>query len=80
MKIEVRVKAGAKKTVGEKQADGAFIVKVKEPAKEGRANEAVIEALAEHFNVPKNSVVIVRGHSSRNKLIRVERLESETTG
>ena len=71
MKIELRVKPVAKKTVVEKQANGTFVVKVKEPAKEGRANQAVIEAMAEYFSVPKRSVAIVRGHTSRNKLIEI---------
>ena len=71
MKIEVRVKPGAKKQDIEKQADGTLVVKIKEPAREGRANEAVIQAVAGHFSVPKHSVTILRGHRSRTKLIEV---------
>ena len=72
VKIKVRVKPGAKKTAVEKQTDGTWVVKVKEPAKEGRANEAVIETLAEYLNIPKQSVQIVRGRTSRNKRIEIK--------
>jgi uncharacterized protein (TIGR00251 family) len=71
MKIEVRVRPGAKRAAVETQANGALLVRVKEPAIEGRANEAVIEAIAEHFAVPKSSVTILRGHSNRNKLVEI---------
>ena len=71
MKIEVRVKAGARETAVEKQTNGTLVVKVKEPAKEGRANQAVIEAIAEYFSVPRRSVAIVRGHASRSKLVEI---------
>lgn len=71
MKIEVRVKPGARQPEVEKQADGSFLVKVKERATEGRANEAVVEALAEYFDVPKSRVAILRGHKSRIKIIEL---------
>ena len=71
MRIEVWVKPRAKKTEVEKQADGKFVVKVKEPANEGKANQAVIEVLAKYFAIPKQAVTIVRGRTSRNKLIEV---------
>ncbi len=71
MKIEIKVKPRAKKTAVEKQLDGSFIVRVKEPATEGKANEAVIEAIAEYFSVPKSQIKIIRGNSNRKKLIEI---------
>jgi len=53
------------------QEGDSFIVKVKEPPKEGKANEAVIKLLAEHFGVPKSQVRILSGLRSRNKVIDV---------
>jgi len=72
LKIEVRVKAGARQTAVEKKADGIFAVKVKARAKEGEANQAVIEALADYFDIPKTAVQILRGHKSCNKLIEIQ--------
>jgi hypothetical protein len=41
------------------------------PPVEGRANEACIEFIAKFLNVPRSSVTIAAGESSRQKLIRV---------
>ena len=41
------------------------------PPVEGRANEACIEFVAKFLNVPRSSVTIAAGESSRQKLIRV---------
>lgn len=71
MKLAIKVKPHAKKTAVEQQPDGSFIVRVKEPATEGKANEAVIEAIAEFFKAPKRTVKIVRGHTSRNKIVEL---------
>lgn len=67
----MRVKPGAKQTSVEKQADGSFLIKVKERAVEGRANEAVLEAVADYFDIPKNRAMIIRGRQSRNKVIEL---------
>lgn len=71
MTIDVKIKPGAKQSFVKKLEDGSFLVSVKEPAREGRANEAVIHALSEYFNIPKNAVVICRGNASRHKRIHI---------
>ena len=70
MKLQVKVKPNSK-TQEVSQEGNSFAVKVKEPAREGRANLAVIELLAEHFDVPKSKVRILSGFRSRNKVIDV---------
>ena len=63
MKISVTVKAGSK--VEEVSAsEGEMKVKVKESAKEGKANKAVIRLLAAYYKVPKSTIKIVAGASS----------------
>ena len=52
-----------------KEGGERLLVKVKEPPREGRANEAVIKLVAEHFGVSSKSVRIVSGHRSRNKTL-----------
>jgi len=47
--------------------DGSWRVAVSAPAEDGKANAAVIEALAKQFDVPKGAVKIVRGFASRRK-------------
>ena len=55
----------------EQTADGTWRALVPEPPEDGRANAAVIELLAEHFDVPKRSLRIVRGHTGRQKTIEL---------
>ena len=70
MKIQVKVKPNSKTEELGREGD-SFILKVKEPAREGKANQAVIKLLAEHFSVPKSQVRILSGFKSRNKVIEV---------
>jgi uncharacterized protein (TIGR00251 family) len=70
VKIRARVIPNSKLEGVVKQNDG-FLVRVKEPAREGRANRAVIKLLAEHFGVSQRQIVISSGFGSRNKVIEV---------
>jgi len=47
------------------------------PPVDGKANQAVIEFLAELFRVPKSSITIVSGETGRNKLIAVHGVSGE---
>ncbi|MBI4226900.1 MAG: DUF167 domain-containing protein [Candidatus Omnitrophica bacterium] len=67
----MKVIPGAKKTGVERLANGGLKVRVTAPAEGGRANAAVVEALADHYGVPRRAVTIVRGQRSRTKLIEV---------
>ncbi len=72
MKIEVLVKTNARKTSVEPTGPSSFRVSVNAPPQEGRANEAVCEAIADYFNVAKSRVTILRGHTNKKKLVDVE--------
>ena len=71
MKYTIKVKTNAKKNAVEEGPGGELRVLVKAPPQEGRANEAVVETLAEHFRVPKSRVAIVGGFKSKNKIVRI---------
>lgn len=73
MIVSVRVIPRARRPRLEVRADGIVVVKVVEPAEGGRANAAVIEALAEHYGVPERAVTIVRGATSRKKVVDIAR-------
>ena len=70
MKIQVKVKPNSKTDEVSREGD-SFIVKVREPPKEGKANQAVIKLLAEHFGVSQSQVRILSGFRNRNKVIGV---------
>jgi uncharacterized protein (TIGR00251 family) len=47
-------------------------VKVNSPPVGGAANEELIAILSEKFCIRKSSIKIIRGHSSREKVIEIE--------
>ena len=70
MKIQVKVKPNSRTEDVSREGD-SFIVRVKEPPREGKANQAVIRLLAEHLGVPRSRVKILSGFRSKNKVIEV---------
>ena len=72
MRISVRVKPGSKKEEVKELAPDRLEVKVSAPPEKGSANERVIELLAEHYGVRRSAVKILRGHSSREKIIEID--------
>jgi uncharacterized protein len=69
----VTVKPGSKKgPLVEVGDDGELTVFVRERAVDGAANDGVVKVLAAHFGVPRSRVTIMRGHTSRKKLVDIE--------
>lgn len=52
----------------------ALKVKIHAPPLEGRANEALCEFLAEELELPRRAVTVLRGDTSRQKLVRINGL------
>lgn len=71
MKIFVKVKPSAKEEKIVKVDDTHYRVAVKEPPVNGRANVAVVNSLAAFFKVPKSSVRIVSGFTSKEKVVEI---------
>ena len=55
----------------------ALKIKLRAPAIEGKANEALIHFLARQLKIPLRSIALERGHKSRDKVIRLEGLTKE---
>lgn len=76
MRILLRVKPGASRTAVGGRYDGpsgpALVVSVAARAVEGQATKAVLEAVAAAFGVRRSAVTLVRGATSRDKLVAVE--------
>jgi len=71
MRIFIHAKPNANEERVEQVDETHFMIAVKEPPIEGRANAAIERALAGHFNVPVSSVRIVSGRTSREKVVEV---------
>ena len=71
MKIEVIAHPNSKRPRVQKDLLGALHVYVSQPPLDGRANQAIIEALAEHFGVKRSQVSLLSGQSGKYKLCEV---------
>ncbi len=75
VRFRVKVQARARRAELAGEHDGAVRVRVTAPPVEGRANEAVIELLAEHLRVPQSSIRIVAGERAPLKTVEVAGLD-----
>ncbi len=73
MKIfRVKVKPKAKQSLLRHEADGSLTVHLKAPPIDGKANAELIQLLASEFNVPKSSLRIKAGATSKFKLVEMD--------
>jgi uncharacterized protein YggU (UPF0235/DUF167 family) len=84
MRLTIRVRPGAGRTwVGGSAADQVagstdhptLVVRVTAPAVDGRATEAALRALADALGVRRREVALVRGATSRVKVVEVEAVD-----
>ncbi len=70
IKVKVTPNSREEKVIGEE--GGILKVKVRAPPEDGKANSALIEVLAKHYNVPKRCVIIQSGQTSRIKQVIID--------
>lgn len=68
--VKLIPRARANEIAGER--NGVLLVRVTAPPVDGRANEALCRLIAKRAGVGVRSVSVVRGMSSREKVVRVE--------
>ena len=71
MKITVIAHPNAKIERVEKDLLGILHAYVSKPPLEGKANAAIIEALSKYFKVKKNSVILISGEKSKQKVFEI---------
>ena len=74
--IEVKVAPRSSKKGIAGVMENTLKVKLTAPPVEGAANEQLIEILAEEFGVKKSNVVILKGESSRRKIVKIMGVQS----
>jgi uncharacterized protein (TIGR00251 family) len=75
--FSVKAHPRAKKNAITGELGDALKLALTAPPVEGRANEACIEFFANLLKVPRSSVTIASGETSRNKVIRVAGMTAE---
>jgi uncharacterized protein YggU (UPF0235/DUF167 family) len=72
VRVEVHTTPGASGTRVGGEHDGLLVVRVTQRTVDGKATEAVRNALAEAIGVSPSQVRVVRGETSRRKLLEVD--------
>jgi uncharacterized protein (TIGR00251 family) len=71
--LTLYVQPGAARTEIAGTHGEALKIRIKSPPVEGKANGELVRYLAGAFGVPARQVTLVRGDSSRQKILRIER-------
>jgi uncharacterized protein len=75
--LAIRVQPRAKRSEVAGERGGAVVIRVSAPPVDRKANEAVCRLIAERVGVPKSAVRIVRGESSRDKVVQIDGLSAD---
>jgi len=78
-RLKVRVSPGSRRPGIAGRHGDAWKVRVAAPPEDGKANEAVLRLLAETLDVPRSSVTLVSGQTSRDKIVVLNGLEQAQT-
>ena len=68
MRINIKVKASSGRQEVERISDNDYLVSLKSPAREGKANSELLKVLRRYFG---SGVRIVSGKTSRRKVVEV---------
>ncbi len=77
MRLEIYVRPGASKAAVGGDFDGLLVVRVVEPADAGRATEAALRSVAAALDLPRRSVQLLRGATTRRKLLEIQAAPAE---
>lgn len=75
--LRIRVIPGARRTEVGGARHGALLVRVGEPPEKGRANRAVVAAVAAALELPRRSIEIDAGERDREKRLRISGIGAE---
>jgi uncharacterized protein (TIGR00251 family) len=73
----VKVHPRARKNAITGEVGEALKLALTAPPVDGRANQAVVEFFADLFEIPRSSVTIASGATSRNKVVRIAGITSQ---
>ena len=76
-KLKIRVQPKASRNQVDGFEEGTLRLRVTAPPTEGKANAGVIALLAKTLGVSKSRLEIVRGQSSRDKVVSIETLTEQ---
>lgn len=75
-RIRVRVTPGSRDASVVGRYGDAWKLRISEAPERGRANEGVLSLLARVLSLSQRNITLVSGHSSRDKIIELEGIDS----
>lgn len=72
--LSIIVKPNSKSTQLSKDAQGNWMLRIKAPPVEGKANKEVITVMAKWLKLPKGAIEIKSGHKHAHKRLKIEGL------
>lgn len=76
IRVRVHPKASSNSIAGTHA--GALKIRVTPAPEDGKANRAVIELISEALRIGKSAVTILRGETSRDKLVKIRGVAKES--
>ena len=74
--VNLRISPNAKKNEIIKE-DGAVKIKITAQPVDGKANKALVEFLSKEFKIPKTSIQIIKGETSKDKSVLFSTTDTE---
>ena len=75
-RLKLRIVPNAKRNEVTGEHGDAVKIKVAAPALEGKANEALLEFIAEKLGLHRRNLTLIAGEKSRDKLIEIAGLDA----
>ena len=75
-RLKLRIVPNAKRDEVTGEHGDAVKIKIAAPALEGKANEAVVEFLAERLRVHRREITLIAGEKSRDKVVEIASLDA----
>ncbi len=71
MKLKIKVIPKARKKMIKTGNDGVIRVYLNSPPADGKANKELIQYLSGELSIPKTTITIIKGASSRDKVLEI---------
>ncbi len=71
MYLQIKIKPNSKVNLLQKDPAGQWVMKVKAPPVDGKANEEVIRFLSQVLKIPKSAIELIGGHTHAHKKFKI---------
>jgi uncharacterized protein len=78
MRVTIRVHPGSRRPGVGGSHDGALVVRVRERAVDGRATDAALTAVADALSVPRRTITLLSGATTRTKTLDIPTADPAT--